>query len=142
MTSTENIYLTSFRSTFILFQCFPLFFPLFCCRKLREKLKKVIKESLRENCPYSEFFLPVFFCIRVEYGEVRSISPYSARMRENTDQKNSAYEHFSRSECRMPESLATNWNNDLKFIEKYLRFRVPSHVSWIKIIAGPDFIPE
>ena len=27
----------------------------------------------------------------------RSISPYSVRMRENTDQNNSEYEHFSRS---------------------------------------------
>ena len=30
---------------------------------------------------------PFFFCIRTEYGEMRSISPYSVRVRENTDQK-------------------------------------------------------
>ena len=28
-------------------------------------------------------------------GEIRSISPYSVRMRDNTDQKNSKYGHFS-----------------------------------------------
>ena len=36
--------------------------------------------------------------IQSEYGEICSISPYSFRMRENTDQKNSEYGHFSRSE--------------------------------------------
>ena len=30
--------------------------------------------------------------------EIRSISPYPVRMRENTDQNNSKYGHFSRSE--------------------------------------------
>ena len=52
--------------------------------------------SLREKCPYSEFFWFVFACIWTEYGEIWSISPYSVRMRENTDQKNSEYERFLR----------------------------------------------
>ena len=43
--------------------------------------------TLREMCPYSEFFWPVFSRIRTEYGEIRSISPHSVRLRENTDQK-------------------------------------------------------
>ena len=55
------------------------------------------KGTLRENCPYSEFFRSVFFRIRTEYGEIMSISPHSVRMRENTNQKNSEYEHFLRS---------------------------------------------
>ena len=33
------------------------------------------------------FFWSVFSHIRTEYGEIRSISPYSVQMRENTDQK-------------------------------------------------------
>ena len=33
-----------------------------------------------EKCPYSEFFL--FSRIWTEYGEIRSISHYSVRMRE------------------------------------------------------------
>ena len=32
--------------------------------------------------------------IRTEYGEILRISPYSVRMRENTDQNNSEYGHF------------------------------------------------
>ena len=39
------------------------------------------RSSLRESCPYSEFS-----------------GPYSVRMRENTDQKNSEFGHFSRKD--------------------------------------------
>ena len=44
--------------------------------------------TLREKCLYSEWV--VFFSIL-------RISPYSMQMRENTDQKNSEYGHFSHS---------------------------------------------
>ena len=37
---------------------------------------------------YSEFFWPVYSRIRTEYEDIRSISSYSVRMRENADQKN------------------------------------------------------
>ena len=53
--------------------------------------------QLREKCPYLEFFRPAFFRIRTEYGQKRSISPYSVRILENRDQRNSEYEHFSHS---------------------------------------------
>ena len=43
--------------------------------------------SLCEKCPNTEFFLVRISRIRTEYGEIRSISPYSVQMRENTDQK-------------------------------------------------------
>ena len=33
------------------------------------------------------YFWSVFSCIRTEYGEIQSISPYSVRIRENTDQQ-------------------------------------------------------
>ena len=33
------------------------------------------------------FFWSVFSCIRTEYGDLRSKSPYSVRIQENTDQK-------------------------------------------------------
>ena len=36
--------------------------------------------------------------IQSKYGKTWSISPYSVRMWENTDQENSEYGHFSRSE--------------------------------------------
>ena len=53
--------------------------------------------TLRKKCPYSELFWSVFSRIQSEYGEKRSISPYSVRMQENTVQNNSEYGHFSRS---------------------------------------------
>ena len=52
------------------------------------------KFSLRENCPYLELFWAVFSYTRTEYGQIRSISPYLVRMRENTDQNYSEYGHF------------------------------------------------
>ena len=50
--------------------------------------------SLRKKYPYSELFWSAFSRIRTQYGETRSISPYSVGMRENTDQNNSEYRHF------------------------------------------------
>ena len=52
---------------------------------------------LRKECPHSELFWSAISRIRTEYGEIQSISPYSVRIRENTDQNNSEYEHFLRS---------------------------------------------
>ena len=43
------------------------------------------------------YFWSVFSGIQTEYGEILRISRCSVRMRENTDQKNSEYEHFLRS---------------------------------------------
>ena len=48
-------------------------------------------------CPYLRSFWSVFFHIQTEYGEILHISPYLVQMRENKDQNNSDYEHFSRS---------------------------------------------
>ena len=45
------------------------------------------EQALREQCLYSEFFRSVFSSIWTEYGEMRSISLYSAHMRENTVKK-------------------------------------------------------
>ena len=67
--------------------------------------------TLRKECPYSELFWSAFFCIWTEYGEIRSISPYSVRrMRENAGQNNSEYGHFSLS--------ANLLRRDLKFEAK------------------------
>ena len=46
---------------------------------------------LSEKCPYSDFFWSVFSRIRTKYGEIRSFSPDSVRMRRNMDQKNSKH---------------------------------------------------
>ena len=53
--------------------------------------------SLHEKCSYSKLFWSVFTRIRKEYGEILHISPYSVRIRENTDQNNSKYGHILRS---------------------------------------------
>ena len=50
------------------------------------------------KCLYSGFFWSVLSRIRTEYGEIIFTSPYSDRMRENTDQKTFEYEHFSSSD--------------------------------------------
>ena len=41
--------------------------------------------------------LVYIFQIWTEYEEILRISPYSVRMRENMDENNSEYGHFSRS---------------------------------------------
>ena len=48
-----------------------------------------------EKCPYLEFFWSVFSGIWTEHGKILLISPYLAEMRENVDQKNYEYGHFS-----------------------------------------------
>ena len=63
-------------------------FKIYCYHSLRHCVKSVQIRS---------YFWSVFSRIRTEYGEILRISPYSVRMLENTDQKNSVFEHFSRS---------------------------------------------
>ena len=60
----------------------------------------------------------MFFRIWTEYGEIRSISPYSLRMREKKDQNNSEYGHFSRSAGVLYKIGVLK--NLAKFIEKHL----------------------
>ena len=86
---SENILLTSngvhvkYKSLFFFF-----IMTFFKIRKLQHFWtfrKSHESNTLRENCRYSEFFWSVFSRIRAEYGETRSITPYSVWMRENTD---------------------------------------------------------
>ena len=53
--------------------------------------------ALRKKCPYSELFWSVFSFIWTEYEEIRGVSPYSVRIREKEDHKNSDYGYFSHS---------------------------------------------
>ena len=65
---------------------------------MKKNVSMILKEfTLRKKSSYSELFWSAFSGIRTEYGKIRSISPYSVRMRENADQNNSEYGHFSRS---------------------------------------------
>ena len=61
---------------------------------LQFKLVLFVTFTLREKCPYSELFWSVLSHIWTEYGEILRVSPYSVRMRENTDQNNSECVHF------------------------------------------------
>ena len=63
----------------------------------QNQCEKAIKLSMREKYLYLELFCSVLSRIRTEYGEIRSISQYSVRMRENMDQNNSEYGHLVRS---------------------------------------------
>ena len=53
----------------------------------REKVMLVKKLTLRKESPYLELFWSAF-------SRIRSIYPYSVRIWENADQKNSKYRHF------------------------------------------------
>ena len=65
-------------------------------REIHKHIHKFV--TLRKKCSYLELFWSAFSRIWTEYVETQSISTYSVGMRENTDQNNSEYEHFSRSE--------------------------------------------
>ena len=70
--------------------CFSRYFTmnaLFCMR-----IKAV---PMHKKCPCLELFSSIFFRIRTEYEDLLCKSPYSVRMRENTDQKNFEYGHFN-----------------------------------------------
>ena len=69
-----------------------------------------------EKCPYLEFFWSVCPRIRTEHRETLRISPYLVRMRENTEQKNSEYEHFMQCKTRKTYEVTSKFkceNNDL-----------------------------
>ena len=63
---------------------------------LENKLR-ILTLALREKCPCSELFWPIFSPTWTEYGEILRISPYSVRMWENADQNNFEHGHFLRS---------------------------------------------
>ena len=67
--------------------------------RLDEFQQMFLERSLRKKCPYSELFWSVLPRIWTEYREIPRISPYSVRMRENTDLNNFEYGHFLGSGC-------------------------------------------
>ena len=71
----------------------------YCCHCFPFYTEELLwKYTLRKKCPNSKLFWSAFSRVRTEYGEILRISPYSVRMRGNTDQNNSAYGHFSRND--------------------------------------------
>ena len=65
-------------------------------RGTRKPTGSLPEKAPREKCPYLVFFWSVFSRISTKYREILCISPYSLQMRENTDQENTEYGHFSR----------------------------------------------
>ena len=62
------------------------------------EISNVSENTPRKKCLYSELLWSVFSRIWTEYAENQSVSPYSVRMRENTEQNNSEYGQFLRSD--------------------------------------------
>ena len=63
-------------------------------------IKTGITEPVSRRCSVKMVFLETSQNSQeeIKYGEIRSISPYPVRLRENTDQKNSEYGHLLCSE--------------------------------------------
>ena len=83
----------------ILSKCFPIFswFSATVASYLKHRLSSL---PLGEKCPYSELFWsdsPAFGLNMDRYSVSLRITPYSFRMRENTNQNNSDYGHFLHS---------------------------------------------
>ena len=87
--------------------------------------------TLRERCPYSEFFLSVFSRIRTEYGEILRISQFSVRMRENNDQMNSEYGLFSRS---VISGIPKNSDLKISYLKSPRFWRILLQLNQLKII--------
>ena len=69
-------------------------------KQMFKSVKKSLKSrllALAANESVFSYSGPHFPPFRNGCGEIRSISLYSVRMRENADQNNSKYGHFSRS---------------------------------------------
>ena len=62
---------------------------------------KTLQEHCMKRVQIRSIFWSVFSCTQTEYRYTRHIQseyiPYSVRIQENTDQKNSVFGHFSRS---------------------------------------------
>ena len=54
-----------------------------------------------------------FPAVRTEYGEIRSISPYSVAIRENADQNNSEYGNVLRSVFKKSKILSNMISNNI-----------------------------
>ena len=75
--------------------------------------------TLLKKCQYSELFWCVLSRIWTEYGEIRSISPYSKRLRENADQNNSEYRQFLLSvACLLQKQHTFVFDGNNKFLLK------------------------
>ena len=66
--------------------------------ELKQRMAVIAVKHCVKSVQIRSFFWSLFIRIRTEYGEILRISLYSARIWENTDQKNLVFGHFSLSE--------------------------------------------
>ena len=60
------------------------------------------------------------FRIRTEYGVIRSISPYSAWIRENADQNNAEYGQFLLSDFLIKKDKHEDWEEAVLVVEFFI----------------------
>ena len=78
-------------------------------RSISENTNCVKTVGLRSfSDPYSDLI------ISTEYGEMGTVSQYSIRMRENMNQNNSEYQHFSRSDTKRYNHKNARTNGSLE----------------------------
>ena len=75
---------------------------------LKIKTELLAKYHCAKSVQVRSFFCSVFSRIWTEYGEMRSISPYLVRMRQNTDQKKLCIWTF------FPQCINKSFENTLK----------------------------
>ena len=81
-------------------------------------------KTMRKTCPYSELFWSAFSCIWTECREIRSISPYSVRMRENADSFHAALLYILDSNAFMKRPSINSTRDYILYIELYIEFKL------------------
>ena len=87
------------------------------------------------NCPNTEFFLVCIFPHSDWIRRDTHISPYSVRMRENTDQNNSEYR--SSVYRNLQKRAVRFWSNDYEILYKELLLESPTSSMNIKRLRAP-----
>ena len=90
-------------------------------KSLGLSLKKA--NNCMESVQIRRFFWFVFSCIQTEYGDLLRKFPYSVHIQENTDQKNSVFGHFSRSE-QIKSFSEDTWYNSIQSSGKRKHFQL------------------
>ena len=97
------------------------------------------RDTLLKKRPYSKLFWFIFSRILTKHGEISEISPYWVRMRENADQNNSKYGHFSLSDILYSRSYT---RSVLLWLPNYPNTRrlYCSTFWWKKFVWNSDII--
>ena len=104
-----------------------------------QKLKQL------ERYPYPALLWSVISCLPTEYGKIIRISPHSVQMQENTDQNNSEYGHFLRSNIwwsfhELSQFIFDSYKADLTFTILFCCFTICSDMQIWKLITCSRFL--